>query len=165
MQYVIIRGFFFCFKFASEETELVRFVLHCRYGCISSPDCIDGPIQTFVSMPAPHPSWSLNVVLGIFIKGPRLVWLEAMVGSPCISKLGNVLYNSKKGTIVALPQVNNSVWECNISVKWSFCVDSLICRFELKTLLMSYQHQVEFILWRTLSYTTSVQKLQMHIIC
>jgi len=62
-------GSFFLFKFASEETKLACFVLHCRYECISSIDCIDGPIQTFISMLSPHPSWSLNVVLGIFIKG------------------------------------------------------------------------------------------------
>jgi len=29
---------------------------------------------------------------------------------------------------------------------------TLICRFELKTLSISYQHQVEFIPWRTLTY-------------
>jgi hypothetical protein len=45
-------------------------------------------------------------------------------GSPCISKLESVLYNAKKGTIVALPQVNNSALKCNIFVKWSFYVDS-----------------------------------------
>jgi hypothetical protein len=48
-------GSFFLFKFASEETELAHFVLHCRYECISSADYIDGPIQTFVSMLAPRP--------------------------------------------------------------------------------------------------------------
>ncbi len=70
---------FFLFRFTGKETKLVHFVLHCRYECISSPDCVHGLIKTFISMPAPHPTWFLNVVSGIYIKSPRLVWLQAMV--------------------------------------------------------------------------------------
>jgi hypothetical protein len=70
---------FFLFRFAGKETELVHFVLHCIYDCISSLDCTHGLVQTFISMLAPHPAWFPNVVLGIYIKSPRLVWVQAMV--------------------------------------------------------------------------------------
>jgi hypothetical protein len=41
---IIPMGYFFLFRFAFNETELVNFVLHCKYECISSLDCTYDPM-------------------------------------------------------------------------------------------------------------------------